>query len=290
MKIFKIFLVLFFALLLSAPKCFSIYAYLESGIVKEGGLVKIKIGNKKKISAADVLFMGKKYPAFLSGYDRREYEYVYLAMLPVPVGASGRENIVIRYMLGDKSEHIRRERVLIKKLKREITRLDTGGQMSKRMLRILGRENKVIYGAQKELSAIMYELPFIRPIGEKGSRESTAFGTTRIYDNGAAKWMHKGIDIAAPAGTKIKASNSGTVAVSMGGEGHGNTVVINHGGGIFSFYYHMKKRYVKKGQKVKKGDIIGTVGSTGLSTGPHLHWQINVFEVPVNPVELLTGF
>jgi len=290
MKKTKILFLIALAVFLCAPEGFSFYAYLESGIVKEGGLVKIRIGNRKKIRAADVKFMGKKYPAFLSGYDRREYEYVYLAMLPVPIGSSGRENIVIRYMLGDKSEHIQRERVLIKKLKREITHLDTGGQMSKRMLNILGKENRVIYGAQKELSPIMYELPFIRPLKGKGTRESTPFGTTRIYDNGAATWMHKGIDIAAPKGSKIKASNSGKVAVSMGGDGHGNTVVINHGGGIFSFYYHMSKRYVKKGQKVKKGDVIGAVGSTGLSTGPHLHWQINVFKVPVNPVELLTGF
>lgn len=88
--------------------------------------------------------------------------------------------------------------------------------------------------------------------------------------------FHSGIDIPAPNGTAIYAANSGEVIVAGWNTAYGNYVVINHGGSQTTLYAHMSKYLVKKGQQVKRGDKIGQVGSTGWSTGPHLHFEISV--------------
>ena len=96
--------------------------------------------------------------------------------------------------------------------------------------------------------------------------------------------LHTGVDIGAPTGTTIVAANGGTVIISGWNDAYGNYVVINHGGGQTTLYGHMSKLLVKKDAKVKRGDKIGLVGSTGWSTGPHLHFQINVDGKTVNPM------
>ncbi len=95
---------------------------------------------------------------------------------------------------------------------------------------------------------------------------------------------HKGLDMAAPTGTKIYAANGGTVIKSgYNSGGYGNYVVIDHGGGQATLYGHMSQRKVESGQQVERGQLVGLVGSTGLSTGPHLHFEVIINGSPVNP-------
>lgn len=94
---------------------------------------------------------------------------------------------------------------------------------------------------------------------------------------------HKGMDIAAPNGTSIKAAAPGTVIQSGYYGGYGNLIIIDHGNGVTTYYGHCSKLYVSVGQKVEAGDIIGTVGSTGNSTGNHLHFEIRLNGKQVNP-------
>ncbi len=97
--------------------------------------------------------------------------------------------------------------------------------------------------------------------------------------------MHTGVDIGASMGSNIFAANSGTVIVAgWSSKGYGNYVVIDHGGGKSTLYAHMSKIIAKKGAKVVKGDVIGLVGSTGYSTGPHLHFEILINGKHTNPM------
>lgn len=102
--------------------------------------------------------------------------------------------------------------------------------------------------------------------------------------------MHYGIDIGAKYGANIIASDSGTVIISEYSASYGNYIVISHGSGNRTLYGHMSTRLVKVGSKVSKGDIIGKVGSTGVSTGPHLHFEIIISDNRVDPLKYFSGY
>ncbi|MGB9877463.1 MAG: murein hydrolase activator EnvC family protein [bacterium] len=99
--------------------------------------------------------------------------------------------------------------------------------------------------------------------------------------------MHTGIDLSAPSGTPIKAAAGGEVVYAGWWGGYGNVVIIDHGGGISTLYAHCSAIYVRKGQKVSQGEVIAAVGSTGLSTGPHLHFEVRKNGKPVDPLGYL---
>ena len=113
------------------------------------------------------------------------------------------------------------------------------------------------------------------------------YGSQRIL-NGKPKWPHYGIDIAAELGTKIKSSGTGTVTMAENDLYYtGGTIIMDHGHGISTIYSHLDKVMVKVGDQINQGDIIGTVGSTGRSTGPHLDFRINWFQTRLDPMSVL---
>lgn len=99
--------------------------------------------------------------------------------------------------------------------------------------------------------------------------------------------MHTGVDMTAGHGQEIKAGASGRVILAAAYGGYGNTVIIDHGGGMTTLYAHQSQLNVSYGDQVNAGDIIGYVGSTGLSTGPHLHFEVRLFGAPVNPADYI---
>ena len=98
---------------------------------------------------------------------------------------------------------------------------------------------------------------------------------------------HQGIDFTAPKGTPIQATGDGVVVKAGWHYGYGNTVIIRHGYGYETLYGHMSRITVKNGQQVKRGQQIGTVGSTGTSTAPHCHYEVHERGKPVNPVRFV---
>ena len=114
------------------------------------------------------------------------------------------------------------------------------------------------------------------------SRITSNFGARSSPTEGASS-NHKGIDIGAPTGTNIVAAASGTVVVSTYSYSAGNYIMINHGGGVYTVYMHASKLLASVGDTVEKGEVIAKVGSTGYSTGPHLHFGIRVNGTYVNP-------
>jgi murein DD-endopeptidase MepM/ murein hydrolase activator NlpD len=110
------------------------------------------------------------------------------------------------------------------------------------------------------------------------------FGVKRYHNGVYINDYHKGVDLRSPQGRPIKAITDGVVKVAAPQfRLHGGTVGLDHGQGLSSVYIHMSKVAVKTGQAVKKGDVIGYVGSTGFATGPHLHWGLYAGGVPVDP-------
>ena len=116
---------------------------------------------------------------------------------------------------------------------------------------------------------------------------SGVYGSQRIL-NGKPKWPHYGIDIAANKGTRIKSSGDGIVTMAEDDLYYtGGTIIMDHGHGISTIYSHLENVLVSVGDKINQGDIIGTVGSTGRSTGPHLDFRVNWFQTRLDPMSLL---
>ena len=101
--------------------------------------------------------------------------------------------------------------------------------------------------------------------------------------------VHCGIDISAPSGTEVQVTADGVVLLAEREAGYGNQVLVDHGDGITTKYGHLRRIDVVAGQEVRKGQVIGTVGMTGKSTGPHLHCEVRVQQTPVNPARYLRG-
>ena len=148
------------------------------------------------------------------------------------------------------------------------------------------RENKWI----GEVRAIDSDLTFFTKefiIPVENAIISGVYGSQRIL-NGKPKWPHYGLDFAADEGTTIKAMLDGIVTLSEPDLYYtGGTLMFDHGHGISTIYLHMQKLLVKKGQMVKQGDIIGTVGSTGRATGAHLDVRLNWFQTRLDPESVI---
>jgi murein DD-endopeptidase MepM/ murein hydrolase activator NlpD len=125
----------------------------------------------------------------------------------------------------------------------------------------------------------LWEGVFTNPLE---GRISSPFGRKR-YVNGRFWGFHSGRDVASPAGRPVKAANAGRVTLARKLWMRGNTVAIDHGMGVFTLYEHLSRISVTPGQQIDKGEVVGLVGSTGFSTGPHLHWELRIHGVPTNP-------
>ena len=149
----------------------------------------------------------------------------------------------------------------------------------------IAEENALIRAA-RDASGLRpwFETGFVMP---SEGRISGIFGSQRIL-NGEPRNPHNGLDIAAPTGTPVVAAADGTVSLTHEGMYFsGKTVMIDHGLGLESVYIHMSKIHVEDGQNVRQGDLIGEIGSTGRSTGPHLHWGVSWYSTRLDPETVL---
>lgn len=129
----------------------------------------------------------------------------------------------------------------------------------------------------------LWTAAFVAPVPDPAN---SAFGTRSIF-NGELRSPHAGADFLSPAGRPVKAPNAGRVVLAAPRYFSGNTVVIDHGLGLFSLLAHLSEIEVKVGDRVAAGDVVGKVGATGRATGPHLHWAVRVNGARVDPLSLL---
>ncbi len=142
-----------------------------------------------------------------------------------------------------------------------------------------------VFEMARNKERMMACIPAIQPISDKYKRRISAFYGYRIHPIYKTKIFHEGIDFSAPVGTDVYASGDGVVVqATRSNYGYGNIIKIDHGYGYMTVYAHLDKIDVRKGQKIKRGQIIGLVGNTGLSTGPHLHYEVRKNDRRVNPI------
>jgi murein DD-endopeptidase MepM/ murein hydrolase activator NlpD len=155
-----------------------------------------------------------------------------------------------------------------------------------KIVKQIEKDRKRLDQVFKRRQPVLFAPPFLRPVdGEVIS----AFGLRRIL-NGIPKSPHNGIDFRGAAGTPVKAMARGEVALAGDLYYTGKTVILDHGGGLFSLYAHLETLAVTPGSMVDTGKKIGTVGSTGRSTGPHLHMGTRLGKARIDPLALLALF
>jgi murein DD-endopeptidase MepM/ murein hydrolase activator NlpD len=158
-------------------------------------------------------------------------------------------------------------------------------QMTPETLEEIGREQAAFKQAfSAPIAGRLWEPPFVRPVPHEAAAAS--FGARRII-NGTPRAPHSGTDLAAPAGVEVMAANHAKVVLVGNFFFAGGSVVLDHGGGLFTMYFHLSEMKVDEGAMVRKGDLIGLSGATGRVTGPHLHWGARLANARIEPFELL---
>ena len=231
--------------------------------------------------------LGKTDPDSKVIVDKKEVKVSKNGYFVFGLGRDRKNDIVIK-VFKDKKVKIFEKKVFKRKYK--IQKIDGLPEKKvtppKELYERIKRENKIIVNAREiESDLTFFTKKFITPLDK--AIVTGVYGSQRIL-NGKPKWPHYGIDFAAKEGTKIKAMLDGTATMVEPDLFYtGGTLIFDHGHGISTLYMHMKDIYVKKGQEIKQGEIIGTVGSTGRSTGPHLDIRLNWFGVRLDPATVL---
>ncbi len=144
---------------------------------------------------------------------------------------------------------------------------------------------RVLAATSNPLPRPLWDGPFRVPVA---GPVASPYGVRSLY-NGQPRGHHLGVDIRAAAGTPVRAAHAGVVVLAERLPLGGNTVIVDHGAGVFTSYLHLASLAVQPGERVRASQVVGFVGSTGLSTAPHLHWAVRVNGVPVDPLQWLGG-
>jgi len=231
--------------------------------------------------------IGKTYPKTKVWIDKRQVKVTKDGYFVFGLDRDRKYDVVITLNKDGNKEKVVKK---VQKRKYEIQKIDGLPEKKvtppKEIYERIKRENKLIANARAvESNLIFFKNKFMVPV--ENYIISGVYGSQRIL-NGKPKWPHYGLDFAAEEGTKIKAMLDGTVTLAEPDLFYtGGTLIFDHGHGISTLYMHMEKLFVKKGQKVKQGDVIGTVGSTGRATGAHLDVRLNWFGTRLDPMTAL---
>jgi murein DD-endopeptidase MepM/ murein hydrolase activator NlpD len=243
---------------------------------KLGETISVVMSTNTPGETPQVMIGGQNYPVFpLSGNNQR-----YRALLPTsPLDPSGTKTIQVTGDGETKNLSISLQNRTFPT--QRITLSGSGGSKATQLELDRVAAFKSLVTPEKYWNGA-----FLRP---NSGRVSTIYGIRRYYNGVFAKdYYHRGVDYAGPSGSPVVAPAAGRVSLigfeSQGFKVHGNTIGIDHGQGVLSIFLHLSRINVKEGDFVKPGQVIGTVGSTGASTGPHLHWGLYVHGISVDPV------
>jgi murein DD-endopeptidase MepM/ murein hydrolase activator NlpD len=252
-------------------------------LVKQGDVCFLKARGPVSLKSVHGEFQGKRYPLGL-GENNQDYE----GLLGIDMDTKP-ERYGIRFVATDRGGKVDSQTFSIKVTKadfavQKMTLPKSMVDLDPKTLERVNRESKRVKEIfQTFRNEKTWKGAFIRPVeGEL----SGAFGTRRII-NDQPKSSHTGVDLRAEEGTPVLASNNGRVALVDDLFFSGKSVVLDHGWGLYSMYFHLSEARVRVGDQISKGAELGRVGSTGRSTGPHLHWGIILNGARVDPFSLL---
>lgn len=252
------------------------------GTFAQGKTAYLYFTSREPSLEIDGVFQGKNFRAY-------PYHNKYRAVIGFSIDDSGNKSYLMKMRAtdGEGNESDYHYKVYVKKTKFEKLSFFLRPKKVEMLMPDVIRADwkKIEDVVTKENPEKYYQGSFIKPV--KG-RVSMPFGLDETI-NGAESGKHRGLDFAAAAGTPIMASNSGVVRLAERLPAHGNVVVIDHGQGIYTYYAHQTKILVAVGDRVKKGQVIGLVGATGVATGPHLHFSVSLHNLRVDPVPWLRG-
>lgn len=197
-------------------------------------------------------------------------------VVPLSIDSGGRQNLVVETDSGQR--WVRRLKVKARSYGHQSITLSANTLAGYDNPRNKSDDKAILEALQKDTTKRLFKSNFRLPVQ---APQTTGFGLRRTY-NGWKKGWHKGLDLAGWEGQPVKAPADGVVIHTARGLVNGNTVVLSHGSGVGSSYFHLNSILVKEGQKVRAGHKIGTVGGTG-GFAPHLHWEVRAQGVPVHP-------
>lgn len=247
--------------------------------VNPGDVLLIKV-RAETTALPELGFLNKKFPFYLSFYPVDERNFV--ALVPVDMDTpAGEYTVTIK-----NGEEIKLVSIKVRAYEFPESHLTLPEEKV-----TLSPEDQMRADKEGEMLQALWGLEtpwawsgrFMPPLD---TELSAVFGVRRIM-NGKKNSTHKGVDYRGKIGTPVRAINSGKVVLSEDLFYGGNTLIIDHGMGLYSIYMHLSEFNISKGQQIDRGDIVGLVGKTGRASGPHLHISVRLRGVSVNPVALL---
>lgn len=252
-------------------------------VVHQGEVCLIRVSAPEPLQSIYAEFQGVKIPmGFAAGGIIAE------ALLGIDLDAlPGRYEVVIRSTSALQKFFMKKVKLQVKKMHFPTQRLSLPPAMvdldAKNLVRVNEEERRLKELFDKGRAERLWQGGFIKPVpGEV----ITSFGVRRVINN-QQRSPHTGVDLKAEEGTPILACNNGVVVMVDDLFFAGKSVILDHGRGFFSMYFHLSQALVKEGEMIRKGDILGRVGSTGRSSGAHLHWGIRINGARVDPLSLL---
>ncbi len=266
------------------PRTSELEVDLEFRALHPGEAVKVRLKEREDIKLADLYFLGSKH-----SMGRGQTPAEWMAFIGLDLGIKpGTYKIDISVLFKDGSH---------RNISREIMVLDKEFPVKKLWVKqeyvTPPPEVRERIRIESELLREIYSIFTPDWLGEGNfiipseGEMAQNFGERRIF-NDQPRSSHGGMDISSPYGSPVRASNSGRVVLANDLYFAGKTVVIDHGLGVSTQYLHFSKIIARRGESVKKGDIIGEIGATGRVTGPHLHWGVRISRSRIDPLSLLS--
>ncbi|MGC9048985.1 MAG: M23 family metallopeptidase [Patescibacteria group bacterium] len=258
---------------------------IEPETIEQGGLMTIQIPKDSNLTKVEII----------CGHDTLvliEQNNNWVALWAPDLEAeTGRYKFKIILEKTDCHKQTLYRTIFVKKIKAPIKKITLSPRFIKidsiileRIKREKARLSRALSWAYQSKTEIAWTRSFILPLDS--AVVSSQFGEKRIF-TGKILSVHNGVDLSAPGGDSVRAVNDGKIVLIGDFFFEGKLVIIDHGGKLFTVYCHLSKILVAENQMVKRGQIIGLVGSTGRSTGPHLHWGARLGQARINPLELL---